>query len=120
MSRAQRVRGHLRCIGPLLARFAGCVSMSIEVPSSVDEFIQGEKEPASSGVVVVLGFVSMLSFLILYGILFPGRDMPVISEVLPMFEGVFDSGIWFFLLGVIFGAFSIIATIILLVRESQQ
>ena len=86
--------------------------MSIEVPGSVDEFIQGEKEPASSGVVVVLGFVSMLSFLILYGILFPGRDMPVISEVLPMFEGVFDSGIWFFLLGVIFGAFSIIATML--------
>ena len=92
--------------------FRGGVSVSIEVPSSVDEFIQGEKEPASSGVVVVLGFVSMLSFLILYGILFPGRDMPVISEVLPMFEGVFDSGIWFFLLGVIFGAFSIIATML--------
>ena len=109
---AQRLRGHLRWFGPLLSRFAGFVSMSIEVPSSVDEFIQGEKEPASSGVVVVLGFVSMLSFLILYGILFPGRDMPVISEVLPMFEGVFDSGIWFFLLGVIFGAFSIIATML--------
>ena len=112
MSLAQRLRGHLRWFGPLLSRFAGCVSMSIEVPSSVDEFIQGDKEPASSGVVVVLGFVSMLSFLILYGILFPGRDMPVISEVLPMFEGVFDSGIWFFLLGVIFGAFSIIATML--------
>ena len=83
--------------------------MSVKVPSSVDVFIQGEKEPASSGVVVVLGFVTMLSFLILYGILFPGRDMPVVSEVLPMFEGVFDSGIWFFLLGVIFGAFSILA-----------
>ena len=92
--------------------FRGVCVVSIEVPSSVDEFIQGEKEPASSGVVVVLGFVSMLSFLILYGILFPGRDMPVISEVLPMFEGVFDSGIWFFLMGVIFGAFSIIATML--------
>ncbi len=112
MSPAQCLRGHLHWFGPLLSRFAGCVSMSIEVPNSVDEFIQGEREPASSGVIVVLGFVSMLSFLILYGILFPGRDMPVISEVLPMFEGVFDSGIWFFLLGVVFGAFSIIATML--------
>ena len=112
MSLAQRLRGRLRWFGPILSRFARCVSVSIEVPSSVDEFIQGEKEPASSGVVVVLGFVSMLSFLILYGILFPGRDMPVVSEVLPMFEGVFDSGIWFFLLGVIFGAFSIVATML--------
>tara|TARA_Y100000287_G_C13940726_1_gene219329 strand:+ start:209 stop:487 length:279 start_codon:yes stop_codon:yes gene_type:complete len=86
--------------------------MSVDVPSSVDVFIQGEKEPASSGIVVVLGFVTMLTFLILYGILFPGRDMPVVSEVLPMFEGVFDSGIWFFLLGIIFGAFSILATML--------
>ncbi|MAU29756.1 MAG: hypothetical protein CMA26_01390 [Euryarchaeota archaeon] len=88
------------------------MSMSVDVPSSVDVFIQGEKEPGSSGIVVVLGFVTMLTFLILYGILFPGRDMPVVSEVLPMFEGVFDSGIWFFLLGIIFGAFSILATML--------
>ena len=45
--------------------------MSADVPSSVDVFIQGEKEPASSGIVLVLGFVTMLSFLVLYGILFP-------------------------------------------------
>ena len=86
--------------------------MSADVPSSVDVFIPGEKEPAYSVIVLVLGFVTMLSFLVLYGILFPGRDMPVVSEVLPMFEGVFDSGIWFFLLGVIFGAFSIVATML--------
>jgi predicted outer membrane lipoprotein len=29
-----------------------------------------------------------------------------------VFEGVFDSGIWFFILGVMLGAFAIIATML--------
>ena len=72
--------------------------MSDEGSGHITEFIQGEKEPESSYVVIMIGVVSMLSFLVLYGVLYPGRDMPVVSELLPMFEGVFDSGIWFFLL----------------------
>jgi len=38
--------------------------------------------------------------------------MPVVSELLPMFEGVFDSGIWFFLLGAMLGVFAIVATML--------
>ena len=56
--------------------------------------------------------VASLSFLLLYGILYPGREMPVVSELLPMFEGVFDSGIWFFLLGAMLGIFAIIGTML--------
>jgi len=48
---------------------------------------------------LVMGFVSAMVFLILYGILFPGSELPVISTILPVFDGVFDSGIWFFILG---------------------
>ena len=33
----------------------------------------------------------------------------MISEILPMFAGVFASGIWFFILGVMVGVFAIIA-----------
>tara|TARA_Y100001936_G_C15875455_1_gene559986 strand:- start:444 stop:722 length:279 start_codon:yes stop_codon:yes gene_type:complete len=86
--------------------------MSDQPPSQITEFIQGEKEPESSSVVLVLGLVSALSFLVLYGILYPGREMPVVSELLPMFEGVFDSGIWFFLLGAMLGVFAIIGTML--------
>ncbi|MDP6871568.1 MAG: hypothetical protein QGI73_04985 [Candidatus Thalassarchaeaceae archaeon] len=86
--------------------------MSDEGSSHITEFIQGEKEPESSYVVIMIGVVSMLSFLVLYGVLYPGRDMPVVSELLPMFEGVFDSGIWFFLLGAMLGVFAIVATMI--------
>ncbi len=86
--------------------------MSDEGSSQITEFIQGEKEPESSYVVIMIGVVSMLSFLVLYSVLYPGRDMPVVSELLPMFEGVFDSGIWFFLLGAMLGVFAIVATML--------
>ena len=60
----------------------------------------------------MLGFVSAIIFLILYGILFPDSDLPVISSVLPVFEGVFDSGIWFFILGIMIGFFSLVASVL--------
>ena len=77
---------------------------------TVGEFIQGEDEPSSSWVIIAFGRVTSLALLVLHGILYPGRDLPVISEILPVFEGVFDSGIWFFILGVMIGVFAIIAT----------
>ena len=77
---------------------------------TVGEFIQGEDEPSSSWVILAFGLVTSLALLVLHGILYPGRDLPVISEILPVFEGVFDSGSWFFILGVMIGVFAIIAT----------
>ena len=77
---------------------------------TVGEFIQGEDEPSSSWVILAFGLVTSLALLVLHGILYPGRDLPVISEILPVFEGVFDSGIWFFILGGMIGVFAIIAT----------
>ena len=79
---------------------------------TLGEFIQGEEEPSSSWVVLAFGLVTSLALLILHGILYPGRDLPVISEILPVFDGVFDSGIWFFILGVMGGVFAIIATML--------
>ena len=79
---------------------------------TLGEFIQGEEEPSSSWVVLAFGLVTSLSLLILHSILYPSRDLPVISEILPVFDGVFDSGIWFFILGIIGGVFAIIATML--------
>jgi len=59
-----------------------------------------------------LGFVTTLIFLVLYSILYPGNDLPVISTILPVFEGVFDSGIWFFILGIMIGVFAILGTML--------
>ena len=78
----------------------------------IGEFLQGEGEPSSSWVMLVMGFVSAMVFLILYGILFPGSELPVISTILPVFDGVFDSGIWFFILGAMIGVFAILGTML--------
>ncbi len=86
--------------------------MSESGSGTVGEFIHGEEEPSSSWVVIAFGLVTSLALLVLHGILYPSRDLPVISEILPMFDGVFDSGIWFFILGVMGGVFAIIATML--------
>lgn len=86
--------------------------MTNDDTGSIGEFLQGEREPASSWLFLVLGLVATLIFLVLYGILYPGSDLPVISSILPVFEGVFDSGIWFFILGVMIGVFAIVGTVL--------
>jgi len=78
----------------------------------IGEFLQGESEPQSSWIMLVIGFVSTLIFLVLYNILYPNSDLPVISSFLPVFEGVFDSGIWFFILGIMVGVFAILGTLL--------
>tara|TARA_B100001778_G_scaffold40106_1_gene28856 strand:- start:424 stop:702 length:279 start_codon:yes stop_codon:yes gene_type:complete len=87
--------------------------MSINTTDSADVFLQGEKEPSSSWVFIVVGTVFSLSFLLLYSILYPGQDLPVISDLIPVFSGVFDSGIWFFILGIMIGIFSIVGRLLL-------
>ena len=75
-----------------------------------DGFLQGDNEPAASKVVIVGALVSALIFVVIYSILYPGQDYPVLSD----FEtfGSLNGGIWFFLLGAIFGIFTILATMI--------
>ena len=87
--------------------------MSINTIDSVDRFLQGEKEPSGSWVFIVLGIVLSLSFLLLYSILYPGQGLPVISDLVPVFSVVFDSGIWFFILGTMIGLFSILGRLLL-------
>ncbi len=75
-----------------------------------DGFLQGDNEPAASKVVIVGALVSALIFMVIYSILYPGQDYPVLSD----FEtfGSLNGGIWFFLLGAIFGISAILATMI--------
>ena len=87
--------------------------MSINTTDSVDGFLQGEKEPPGSWVFIALGVVISLSFLLLYSILYTGQDLPVISDLVPVFSGVFDSGIWFFILGTMIGIFAILGRLLL-------
>ena len=87
--------------------------MSINTTDSVEGFLQGEKEPSGSWKIIALGVSISLSFLLLYSILYPGQDLPVISDLVPVFSGVFDSGIWFFILGTMIGVFAILGRLLL-------
>ncbi|MCP2503445.1 MAG: hypothetical protein ACKVIE_04185 [Candidatus Poseidoniales archaeon] len=87
--------------------------MSINTTDSVEGFLQGEKEPSGSWIFIALGVSISLSFLLLYSILYPGQDLPVISDLVPVFSGVFDSGIWFFILGTMIGVFAILGRLLL-------
>jgi len=75
-----------------------------------DGFLQGDNEPAASRVILVGALVSTLIFMVVFSILYPGQNYPVISD----FEtfGALTGGIWFFILGAMFGIFAILATMI--------
>ena len=75
-----------------------------------DGFLQGENEPAASKVVIVGALVSSLIFRVIYSILYPGQDYPVLSD----FEtfGSLTGGIWFFILGAMIGIFAILGTML--------
>ena len=75
-----------------------------------DGFRQGDNEPAASRVILVGALVSALIFMVVFSILYPGQNYPVISD----FEtfGALTGGIWFFILGAMFGIFAILATMI--------
>ena len=75
-----------------------------------DGFLQGDNDPAASRVKLVGALVSALIFMVVFSILYPGQNYPVISD----FEtfGALTGGIWFFILGAMFGIFAILATMI--------
>jgi len=75
-----------------------------------DGFLQGDNEPAASRVILVGALVSALIFMVVFSILYPGQNYPVISD----FEtfGALTGGIWFFILGAMSGIFAILATMI--------
>ena len=75
-----------------------------------DGFLQGDNEPAASRVILVGALVSALIFMVVFSILYPGQNYPVISD----FEtfGALTGGIWFFILGIMLGFFSLLANIL--------
>ena len=75
-----------------------------------DGFLQGDNEPAASRVILVGALVSALIFMVVFRILYPGQNYPVISDFEPF--GALTGGIWFFILGAMFGIFALLATMI--------
>ena len=76
------------------------------------DYMRSDEEPELGRMVAGFGAVALLLFLVLYEVLFPGHGLPVISDVVPLVIGVMDSSIWFFVLGIMLGFFSLLANIL--------
>ncbi len=75
-----------------------------------DGFLQGENEPTASMVLLVIAGVGALVFMVIYSILYPGQNFPVLSDLETF--GVLNGGIWFFIFGAMLGLFAIFSTMI--------
>ena len=76
------------------------------------DYMRSDEEPELGRTVIGFGTVALLLFLVLYEVLFPGHGLPVISDIVPLLIGVMDSSIWFFILGIMIGLFSILANVL--------
>lgn len=72
----------------------------------------GDDEPTMGRVLLVLSIVVAFALLILHSILFPDSELPAFGDVVTLFSGLANSGIWIFLIGIIIGFGMMVATVI--------
>ena len=67
--------------------------------ADIDVFLQADAEPKSSWVFLALGIIIALLSLTIYSIIFPGQNLPVISD-LETFASL-KGQVWLFILGML-------------------
>ena len=77
---------------------------------SVDVFMQANSEPKSSWLLLVLGFIIVLLSLTIHSIVFPGQNLPVISDLETF--GSLQGQVWIFILGMLVGTMMILSTLL--------
>ena len=78
--------------------------------ADIDVFLQADAEPESSWVFLALGIIISLLSLTIYSIIFPGQNLPVISD-LDTF-GSLKGQVWLFILGMLVGGLMILSTLL--------
>jgi|TARA_B110000014_G_C20099536_1_gene576904 hypothetical protein len=71
----------------------------------------GDDEPPMARVMLVVSIVVAIALLILHGVLFPGSDIPALGDVVSLLDGLANSGIWIFLIGIMVGFGMMVATV---------
>tara|TARA_B100001250_G_C19315970_1_gene578333 strand:+ start:5 stop:277 length:273 start_codon:yes stop_codon:yes gene_type:complete len=71
----------------------------------------GDDEPPMAKVMLIVSILAALALLIMHGVLFPGSDIPALGDVVSLFGGLANSGIWFFLVGILIGFGMMVATV---------
>jgi len=72
----------------------------------------GDDEPPMAKVMLVVSIIAALALLILHGVLFPGSEIPHLGDLVSLFGGLANSGIWFFLIGIIVGFAMMLANVL--------
>lgn len=80
--------------------------------SNFPDVTLGDEEPEMGRVLLILSVVAAFGLLILRSVLYPGSDLPAVGDVVTLFSGLANSGIWIFLIGIIIGFGMMVATVI--------
>ena len=82
------------------------------VESNLPDVTLGDDEPPMARVMLVISIVVAIALLILHGVLFPGSEIPALGDVISLFSGLANSGIWIFLIGIMIGFGMMVATVV--------
>ena len=80
--------------------------------SNLPDVTLGDDEPPMARVLLVICIVGAIALLILHGVLFPGSEIPALGDVISLFGGLANSGIWIFLIGIMIGFGMMVATVV--------
>ena len=103
---------YVRSTGGRFARRAILVCAQMFDESMLPDVTLGEDEPAMAKVLLVVSILGAMALLILYGVLFPGSDIPALGDVVSLLSGLANSGIWIFLIGILVGFGMIFANVL--------
>ena len=103
---------YVRSTDGRFARRAILVCAQMFDESMLPDVTLGEDEPAMAKVLLVVSILGAMALLILYGVLFPGSDIPALGDVVSLLGGLANSGIWIFLIGILVGFGMIFANVL--------
>ena len=80
--------------------------------SNLPDVTLGDDEPPMARILLAICIVGAIALLILHGVLFPGSEIPALGDVISLFGGLANSGIWIFLIGIMIGFGMMVATVV--------
>ena len=67
------------------------------------EVTQGVAEPEASRVILAILGLGLLGLVGMFSVIFGWDGFPLLSELIPLFDALGSSGIWYYLVGIILG-----------------
>lgn len=71
---------------------------------------QGYEEPENSKVILSIIGIGLIGIMVLFTVVFNWNDFPIVGEVVPLFDVVGTSGVWYYMIGIFIGIALIVTT----------